>query len=378
MNATKGNPIARRRAVPRASRERGYILLVLALFAALIAIGLMKVLPVAMVETQREREEELIFRGQQYQRAIQAFVRKFGRYPNSLEELEQTNQIRFLRRRFRDPMVKRDPETKPGEEWRLIHIGPGGVFTDAKTTTTLPTQGTAALNPSTPGGLGLPPSPAMQRPGGTSPSPAGSSGTGPTSMPSPFQPGPSPFGRVGAPVPSGQSSVTNPTGRGLTSGQGGLPPGLLPSANPAANPAQQPRAAAAAQQAAPLVIGGGGIAGVASQNTGESIKVWNGYSQYDEWEFIYDFRTDPIGTAAIARVSGVVAQPTLQPGAPAQQPTPTQQPTTQPGFPGTPFPSPFPGSPGSQPPGIRPGTPPGFPQFPPSPIPGTQPRPRQR
>lgn len=359
--------------------ERGYLLLVLFLFAALISIGLMKVLPAALVESQREREEELIFRGQQYQRAIQAFVRKFGRYPNSLEELEQTNRIRFLRRRYRDPMKKRDPmknqgSTEKQEEWRLIHVGPGGTFPDAKTTITLPTQGTATvLNPSPPGGLGLPLSPEMQRPSGAPP-PTGNPALGTPSVPSPFQPPVSPTGGFGAPMQPRQGQLPTPgTGIG-TAGQGVTPPALLPSANPAANPAQQPRAAAAAQQPAPLVFGGGGIAGVASQITGKAIKVWNGYSQYDEWEFVYDFRTDPIGTAAIARMSGVVAQPTPQPGAPGQPPTPTPQPTTQPGFPPTPFPPPLPGSPGSQPPGIRPGTP----QFPPSPIPGLPPIPRQR
>ena len=213
----------------------------------------------------------------------------------------------------------------------------------------------------------------MQRPGGAA-TPTGSTAPGSTSVPSPFQPAAPPTGGFGAPTQIRQNPFATP-GAGIgTAAPGATPPGLLPSANPAANPAQQPRAAAAAQQPAPLVFGGGGIAGVASQNTGEGIKVWNGYSKYDEWEFIYDFRTDPIGTAAIARMSGVVAQPTPQPLAPGQPPTPTPQPTTQPGFPPTPFPPSFPGSPGSPPPGIRPGTP----SFPPSPIPGMPPLPRPR
>ncbi|HEX2251775.1 MAG TPA: hypothetical protein VHQ65_00740, partial [Thermoanaerobaculia bacterium] len=36
---------------------------------------------------QREKEEELIFRGLQYAEAIRVFQRKFGRYPTRLEEL---------------------------------------------------------------------------------------------------------------------------------------------------------------------------------------------------------------------------------------------------------------------------------------------------
>ena len=364
MNARNNNPAHSHRPRARAVREDGYILLVLILFSALIVIGLMRVIPKALVEGQREREEEVIFRGQEYQRAIQAYVRRFGRYPNSLEELENTNRIRFLRRRYRDPL------TKEGQ-WRFIHIGPGGTFPDAKTSMALPSQPTV--------NLGLPLSPEMQKSSGAAqpPSvPAGGPagfpgmmpfGTTPTTAPSPFQPGLSPAGGA------------NP----------GLPPAFSPSANPTANPAQQPRAAATAQQQQqnPVLgtIGGGAIAGVASLNTGEGIKVWKGYKKYEEWEFIYDFRQDPFGLAAVTRVSGVAAQPGLGavPGQPAPVPT-TPQPATTPSFGPTPFPGsqqPFPGSPypasqppypgpqpgqfpGSQAPGVRP-----YPQFPPSPVP---------
>ena len=170
MNDRSNNPTS----TPPATRhtpERGYILLVLSFFAAVIAIGLMQALPPAFVQTQREREEELIFRGEQYRRAVQAYVRKFGRYPNSIDDLEDTNGIRFLRRRYRDPVARnpvtrdpfaRDPFTEE-DEWRLIHIGPGGTFPDAKTATTPPTQ---------PGATGLTPSSAGSEPRGFAPQPS--------------------------------------------------------------------------------------------------------------------------------------------------------------------------------------------------------------
>jgi len=399
--------------------ERGYVLLVLFMFAAVIAIGLLRVVPAALVETQREREEELIFRGQEYRRAIQAYVRKFGRYPNSLDDLEDTNGIRFLRRRYLDPMKKRNgdeplpteqeaawqrsderaAEAEQDEEWRLIHIGPGGTFPDAKTSIIPPTQNPLAP----PGGLGLPASPGMPGgPRGTSPTLGGSPATGPAqpqaqlgAVPSPFGGGPaagpasqqSQFGAVPAPFgggpaagpasqqspfgapPSPFGAPSPPRGSGPPSGltpvpgqgpQQQLPDAFRPSANPTANPAQQPRAA----------FGGGGIAGVASRSTDESIKVVNGYTQYDEWEFIYDFRADQLGMAAMARASGglgqPVGQPPGQPGLPGAPPpgVMTTQPPAIPG--GAPTPFPFPGS---QPPGTRPG------QFPfgPSPVPGSQP-----
>ena len=65
---------------------------------------------------KRDREEEMIHRGTEYARAIKKFYKKFGRYPANLEQLDNTNQIRFLRRRFKDPL------TKDGQ-WKLLHYG---------------------------------------------------------------------------------------------------------------------------------------------------------------------------------------------------------------------------------------------------------------
>src|ERR1019366_706005 len=110
----------------RRSDEQGYVLLVFILFAALLLAGLSTIIPKAVFEGRRDKEEELVFRGLQYRHAIQLFYRKIGRYPNSVEELEKTNGIRFLRRRYKDPMTKNG-------EWRLIHLGPGGVFVGALT-----------------------------------------------------------------------------------------------------------------------------------------------------------------------------------------------------------------------------------------------------
>ena len=316
--------------------EEGYVLLVFLLFSALLVIGASRILPKALFQGQREREEEMIFRGQQYQRAIQLFVRKFGRYPNSLEELENTNEIRFLRKRYRDPV------TQEGE-WRMIHIGPGGVFPDA-------------LNPPTPqANLGtLPVS-------GLSPSQTGSreeEGSFPQ---------PSPFGSV-----AGEESATllQAPGAPDPSGQ----PAVRLSATPAATPSQQPRVAASTRQpAAPQVFGGEGIAGVASLSTADAIKVWNGRSSYNEWEFIFDFRSDPLAMAAIARVSSATAQPPGQPETPEEEEPSSPSPQLQ----NQPYQPPRwqgPGGLGGPAPGIRP-----LPrQFPPSPIPGTSPTPKQK
>ena len=105
-------------------REEGYALLVVLFLGALIAIGLALSLPRAAFEAQRAREDDLIYRGSQYSRAVQLYFRKFRRYPASMDDLEKTNNIRFLRRKYIDPITQKD-------EWRIVHIGPGGVFTDS-------------------------------------------------------------------------------------------------------------------------------------------------------------------------------------------------------------------------------------------------------
>jgi len=98
-------------------------MLLVFLMAAVIAVALYRELPRVAFEAQRAKEQLLIERGEQYKRAIQLFVRKVGRYPATIEELESLNNIRFLRKRYLDPMTSK-------EKWRLIHIN-GGVLTDS-------------------------------------------------------------------------------------------------------------------------------------------------------------------------------------------------------------------------------------------------------
>jgi type II secretory pathway pseudopilin PulG len=60
--------------------------------ALLVGLTIMTVLiaallPLASAEAQRDKEEELIFRGTQYAEGIRLFRRRYGRYPNSLREM---------------------------------------------------------------------------------------------------------------------------------------------------------------------------------------------------------------------------------------------------------------------------------------------------
>lgn len=113
----------------RATRpqESGYALLLLLLIAAIIAINLYSELPRVAFQAQRAKEQMLMERGEQYKRAIGLFLRtnKNTRWPASIEELENFNNHRSLRKRYLDPMTGKD-------DWRIIHIA-NGILTDSLT-----------------------------------------------------------------------------------------------------------------------------------------------------------------------------------------------------------------------------------------------------
>ena len=73
---------------------------------SVMSVMLTVALPVWHTVARREREDELVFRGNQYVRAIELFQRKYaGTFPPSIDVLLQG---RFLRRRYLDPITGRD------------------------------------------------------------------------------------------------------------------------------------------------------------------------------------------------------------------------------------------------------------------------------
>jgi type II secretory pathway pseudopilin PulG len=99
----------------RHSAQRGYVLLTLLLMMAVMGIVAATMVTSLKFDIQRDREEEMIHRGVQYSRAIRAYYKKFGRYPATIENLENTNQLRFLRRRYKDPLT--------GKDFKVLHFG---------------------------------------------------------------------------------------------------------------------------------------------------------------------------------------------------------------------------------------------------------------
>jgi type II secretory pathway pseudopilin PulG len=97
--------------------QRGY-----AMAALLVGIGVMMILmsvamPVWRTQAQREKEAELVFRGEQIARGINLYTRKMGggNFPPNIDVLVQG---RFLRKKYLDPMTEKG-------EWDLILAGSG-------------------------------------------------------------------------------------------------------------------------------------------------------------------------------------------------------------------------------------------------------------
>lgn len=109
-----------------ADAESGFVLLAVIFLTLLLLITLAIAAPKIAMSIQRDKDMETIHRGEQYKRAIQLYHRQFGRYPTSVDQLVQTNQVRFLRKRYTDPETGKD-DWKPVVYGRA-HVRPLGFF----------------------------------------------------------------------------------------------------------------------------------------------------------------------------------------------------------------------------------------------------------
>lgn len=151
-------------------RQRGYVLLAVLLVLVLILLATMAAAPRVAQQIRRDREEELIHRGTQFARAIKRYYKKFGSYPASLQQLEESNHLRFLRRRYKDPMTEKG-------EWRLIHVGEAKVVPKGFAPPSGAAGGVAGATPAgAPTAPGSPPG--GTRPAGTPASSLSSAGSG--------------------------------------------------------------------------------------------------------------------------------------------------------------------------------------------------------
>ena len=226
----------------RIAEQRGSALLIVFVMAAVIAIMLYREMPVSAFEAQRQKEQLLIDRGSEFQLAVKRFYVKTRSYPGSLDALEKTNQIRFLRNRYKDPFTGKD-------DWRLLHTN-GQVLTDSKVTPLNTLAGTST-------GSGFAQSSSVSSASGLNGGVNGR-GSGTFGGQSSFGSGGQGFGATSN---GGNSTFGNSFGGGQQSQQG--------PANPGTN--TQPAQSAQAQQPGPMQLNPDGtLPAIGSQGPGST------------------------------------------------------------------------------------------------------------
>lgn len=245
------------------SKDSGYVLLALMLTLTLMLIALSVEAPRIAQQIKRDKEEEMIHRGKDYATAVKRFVHKSGgQYPVSIEQLENTNHIRFLRKKYVDPMT--------GEsDWKMVHVGEAEIKIPAP-------KGIAGTSPSLFG----------SGPQGNNPSVTSTSPTGVT--------------------PTLNSDPNQNQTQQQTNSTGSL--GSLNTSNIGNG----------------QTVGGGQIMGVASVSKKQGIKEFNDKDHYDEWYFVYDLRLEQSGgsgvTVAAPRAGGNATGGSGAPGTPTGTP----------------------------------------------------------
>ena len=246
------------------------MLLIAMFLLAVLVLSLAVAAPKMAKTIQRDREVETFHRGMQYRRAIQLYYRKFHAYPPNIDALVKANDIRFLRKKYIDPMTGKD-------DWKPIMYGQN------KTPTAMGFFGEPlAGNASTIAGVG--PS------GGNTPGGAAGSGG------SAFGNGGSAFGG-GSPFGGGGSSSTifggsgsgsdqsSPTGSGSgTSGTPGSPSSGSGTSSSGSG--------SGSDSSTGQTFGGMGIIGFEPASPKQSILTYKKKNHYNEWEFTYDPLSD--------------------------------------------------------------------------------------
>lgn len=262
---------------PQVQSEDGFILLWVLFLAVLLLIALAVAAPRVTVSIRRDKELELIHRGQQYQRAIQLYYRRFGTYPTSIKQLLDTNNVRFLRQQYKDPLTGKD-------DWRIIHLGqakvpPMGFFgkpltgLNGPTSIGTPVTGTAGTPASGMSDFGSsfgasPDASGFGSPGLSAPAPTGVGSNSPTATP----------GSSTTSVDSSGNSKTDSAG--FSTGNTGKD------------------AAGFSTQESDNSIGGGPIVGVGVAVPKPSLIAYKKQTHYNQWEFVYFPIEDQMRAAA--------------------------------------------------------------------------------
>ncbi len=245
-----------RRPVPPS--EQGYIMLIAIFLMALVVISLAIAAPRVAKSIQRDRDLETFHRGMQYRRAIQLYYRTFKAYPPNVDALVETNKVRFLRKKYIDPITNK-------ADWKPV------LFGQNKTPTAMGFFGQPLAGGAT-SIAGIGPSGGNSggaiMPQGISSIFGGNTGSAPSASPtSPGSTG-SPTDNSNGTSGGGSTSSTSTTSSGTTSS------GSTSSSTSSDQSGQ--------------TFGGGGIIGFSPGSTKQSILVYKKKNHYNEWEFTYD------------------------------------------------------------------------------------------
>lgn len=256
--------------------DDGFMLIAVIVMIFLVLLVLSIAAPRVAMQLKRERDLEAKHRGEQYVVAIRKFYGTFGRYPSSIKELEGTNNQRFLRQEYIDPLTGKS-------DWRLIHLGENK------------TKVKGLFGQDLPGVPGSGVGPGLQGGPATSPPGFGGSALGPAQAGAGAAVGGSNQTGFGSGT---QSAFNNNPGStpGQTQGPG-LGSGGLGSDGPGTSTV--PGGPASSNAPGDSSLGGlpstgGLIIGVGVPQSGDSVASVNGEHTYDKWEFLYDPRIEQL------------------------------------------------------------------------------------
>jgi len=282
------------------SSQSGYAYLLAMFMILTILASSVVVIENGLTQSKRRREQEMIWRGNQYVRAIRLYFRKTGRYPQDLEALRKgLPQLHFLRQAYKDPMNASDGA------WRFIYVNAAGQIIGSTRYASLQ-QMALMENPSLMGQSQAFPQ-------------LGVSAASLANQTSAFGAQPGQSATLGsapsAPPDATQNPSSDPSGQSATD-QSGAGQGA------AAQSTQQPQSPSAfggsGQLGNPILqqkptgpvdgpVLGAFLTGVASKVDSPSLKVLHGAKKYKEWEFIWNPLADQ--AAAAQQAVGAVAQP---------------------------------------------------------------------
>jgi len=243
-------------------------------------IGSQVVLRNLAVEGRRERESEMIWRGNQYVRALRLFYRKTGHYPQSMDDLQKgLPELHFLR-----PECLKDPINKTDGSWRLIYTNASGQIIGSVRYATMQQMALMDLN-----GGKMPSTDHSGASSGSGTQDAGASSNSASSSQDQIQPA---LGQNTSSTQGQNQGVTQTGTNSMTIGGGPMGQG-----NGISGLSQSALVAIAQLKPTGPVDGpvfGAFVAGVAGGNHYDagSIKVYKGGKKYQQWEFIWNTLED--------------------------------------------------------------------------------------